>query len=178
MKCHVSEDEWSFRNIGERCVDCHQNIHKGYIQDKFYSNQDCTSCHNSDSWASVKFDHSLTDWPLEGAHLNVDCRACHFEEIDNQGNYSQSFENLSTECVHCHENIHGDQFEEQGSTDCIKCHVTVDWEPINFDHSKTKFSLEGKHAEIECKACHNNFDEETKRIIYQIEKFECIDCHG
>jgi hypothetical protein len=179
--CHISEDDerWSFRNLGSECVDCHQDIHENYISETFYPNQDCTACHINESWSNITFSHDTTDWPLDGAHVNVECRACHFiENIDNEVVTSQKFSNLETTCVSCHENIHEDTFAIDGVTDCIRCHVTSTWMPENFDHNATRFPLEGKHQELECIACHSNSEVNGKtEVLYKLNKLECIDCH-
>lgn len=174
--CHLdeAEEEWSFRDVGQECIDCHEDIHEGHISEKYYPEKDCMQCHNSDSWTTVSFDHNLTDWPLENKHADLDCRGCHFEQEGEL--FLQSFRNLSTECYSCHENIHGDQFVENGITDCKQCHTTAGWEPENFDHSITRFPLEGRHAELECQACHNT--RVDNKTVFKIERFECIDCHS
>lgn len=178
--CHVSEDDWSFKNVGESCVDCHDDIHADYMDQKYYPIQDCTTCHNTDIWSDVKFEHSLTEWPLTGAHNNVDCRLCHFEDSAEDSNPLQVFTGLSHDCTHCHDNIHGDQFEVNGMTDCNSCHTTMDWFPNNFDHNLTTFPLEGRHAEIDCRACHDSEanEEGEIKVIYKIGKTQCIDCHS
>ncbi|MGB5668104.1 MAG: hypothetical protein WBM53_14785 [Maribacter sp.] len=179
--CHVSEDDkrWTFRNLGENCVDCHQDIHEGYIDTKFYPQDDCMSCHDNDAWTSVTFDHKLTNWPLDGKHISVECRACHFIEIpDYKASATQKFANLDTNCASCHENVHDETFAIEGVTDCARCHVTDSWFPKLFDHNSTDFPLEGMHAIIECNACHEVANAEgEKEIIYKINKFRCIDCH-
>lgn len=186
IACHVSEDQWTFSDIGMACVDCHTDIHEGIISEKYYPDQTCTHCHISKSWADVTFNHKLTDWPLEGKHLESDCRSCHFEDskkveenMENSSKLVQSFLTLQNDCNHCHENVHDDQFELNGITDCSRCHNSLDWFPYNFDHNSTNFKLLGKHAEIECKACHTPYEElGIKKVDYKIERFECIDCHS
>lgn len=177
--CHVDENHWSFRSIGESCVDCHSDIHETQIDTKYYPKQDCTNCHNNDQWADVSFDHQLTNWPLTGEHKNVDCRSCHFENQENSNNFNQNFSDLSQECVQCHTNIHGDQFEIEHKTDCNRCHDTESWYPNNFNHNNTGFPLDGKHAEIDCVECHKNSTqlEGEPAINYKIERYECVDCH-
>ena len=178
--CHVDEDHWSFRSIGQSCVDCHDDIHEDFLEASYYPDQDCTICHNSEQWSEVAFDHETTDWPLTGGHTEVDCRSCHFENIENLDTFKQTFSNLNSECIQCHDNVHGDQFIENGVTDCIRCHVTESWIPNNFDHNTTDFPLDGKHLELECAACHKPSIETTDETIinYKIEKHECIDCHS
>lgn len=176
--CHISEDKWAFRNLGSECIDCHQNIHEDYISEKYYPDNKCTTCHINDAWSSVNFDHSITNWPLEGKHNEVACKDCHFKTSENTTAFTQSFKNLDNKCASCHQNIHDDAFAINGETDCNRCHVTDSWFPKKFDHNTTAFPLEGRHAEIECKECHIASIENGKSITkYKINKFECIDCH-
>ena len=178
FSCHFSEDRWTFRNIGTECIDCHNNIHEGFMEAKFLPDNKCESCHITASWATVDFDHNRTSWPLEGKHSNVSCGECHFKEVPGKEEKNQVFKDLDQECFKCHENIHEQQFEENGITDCKRCHDSADWFPRQFDHDKTEFPLEGKHAEVECKECHKPSIVDGKSFVdYKIEKFECIDCH-
>ncbi len=179
--CHVSEDDdrWTFRNMGLDCVDCHLDIHKDFISQSFYPEQNCTACHINDSWSDLTFDHNLTNWALTGKHTEVECRACHFiENTDNKPVATQNFTNLETDCASCHEDNHNGSFAVNGVTDCESCHVTRSWFPEYFDHNTTNFPLEGKHAEAECSACHTSSIENGKTVVlYKINKFRCIDCH-
>lgn len=180
--CHVSEDSadarWQFSNLGSTCVDCHENIHNDAIPQKYYPENNCAACHINDAWTSVTFDHSKTNWPLTGAHEAVSCRACHFENVAQSNSFSQNFINLDTKCASCHDNVHGDTFAVSGVTDCTRCHVTNSWLPEKFNHNDTRFPLKGKHAQIDCRACHevsNNNGETT--VVYKLNKLDCIDCH-
>lgn len=179
--CHISEDDerWTFKNLGTDCVNCHQDIHQGYISDTYYPEDDCKVCHINDSWSDVAFDHNTTNWSLDGKHTEADCRSCHFiEKTDSKGIIAQKFTNLDTNCASCHENIHGNSFAIDEVTDCKRCHITSSWFPENFNHNTTNFPLEGKHVEIDCKACHTSSIENGQTVIlYKINKFRCIDCH-
>lgn len=178
--CHISEDDdrWTFANLGEDCIDCHLNIHDGLISEKYYPENDCASCHSNDAWDLVEFDHNMTEWPLDGKHITVSCKECHFEISIDKRIISQNFIKLDTNCTSCHENIHGDAFVENGVTDCNRCHVTESWFPKKFDHNKTAFRLEGVHSEISCSACHEiDSDNGQKEILYKLNKLECVDCH-
>ncbi len=175
--CHVSEDRWTFRDLGSSCVECHQDLHKGFIQEQYYPENNCEACHSDESWASINFNHNLTNWPLEGRHLEVNCRDCHFENVTNLDTLYQRFSDLDNSCVQCHENIHVNTIVTNVKNDCIKCHDPASWLP-KIDHNETAFPLEGVHAQIECKACHNTNRENGKVLIeFKIGKFECIDCH-
>ena len=179
--CHVSEDDkqWTFRDMGTTCVECHQDIHEGYISEKYYPKDDCKTCHANDTWTSVDFDHNQTDWPLTGKHVEVDCRACHFNEITkNKTATNQEFANLDNDCASCHHNVHGDTFAENGVTDCKECHVTASWFPKRFNHDLTNFPLEGQHTKIVCSACHEIANSSGEiEVVYKIQRFRCIDCH-
>ena len=117
---------------------------------------------------------------MTGAHIEVDCRLCHFEDSEISGRFKQIFTDLNPECIQCHKNVHGDQFEINSVTDCKRCHDTEQWFPNNFNHNTTDFPLDGKHAELECAACHiPSLDASGNEVInYKIEKHECIDCHS
>jgi hypothetical protein len=178
--CHVDEadDRWTFRNIGEDCIDCHQDFHEGFISEKYYPNNDCTSCHVNESWDLVNFDHNKTNWPLTGKHQTVSCSQCHFEISEKDMVTSQIFVNLDTNCASCHDNIHDNSFAIEGVTDCNRCHVTESWFPKKFDHNSTAFPLEGRHKEIECSACHQVGNEAGETaVVYKLNKLTCIDCH-
>ena len=178
--CHIDEqeDRWTFREMGNACVDCHEDIHEGFISAEFYPDQACEACHSNDNWTSISFDHDRTDWALDGKHVEVDCRECHFEAISKSTDYIQQFKDLSTDCISCHENVHGDEFAVNGVTECTRCHVTSSWLPEKFDHNTTAFPLEGRHAEVDCRACHEiQGDDGSSNLVYKLEKFECIDCH-
>lgn len=176
--CHLKEEQWTFRNIGNTCVDCHKDIHEGQLSSKYYPEQRCQSCHSEGSWASISFDHVLTEWPLEGAHAQINCRDCHFDNTQTNNEQEFSFLSIENECARCHEHLHGDQFAENGQTDCIPCHNTESWSPSIFDHNRAAYKLDGEHVDVECKACHLDYaDNDVNKVIYKIEKFDCIDCH-
>lgn len=183
FECHINEEDerWTFRNIGTTCVECHENIHKDFIDEKYYPDNNCKTCHINETWQVVSFDHTATNWPLEGKHLETDCKECHNTNNEPNGIFNQKFSNLDTNCTSCHENSHGNQFEINGETDCVRCHILESWVPEKFDHNTTAFPLEGKHAEIECNQCHiasiNTIDTINTSFNYKIEKFQCIDCH-
>lgn len=179
--CHVDEanDRWTFANMGSECIDCHSNIHEGFIAEEFMPNNDCASCHGSDTWDLVSFDHNSTDWPLTGKHTEISCRECHFEISTNNEIISQNFATLDTQCASCHNDVHDGSFATNGVTNCATCHVTSSWLPENFNHDDTRFPLRGRHEEVDCRACHESTNSQGEtNFIYQLNKLECIDCHS
>jgi hypothetical protein len=176
LACHLVEDKWVFLDLGKDCIACHDDVHEGLISERFYPMDDCRACHHPEAWYAVDFDHSATDWELEGAHAETECRACHFREVD--GETIQQFSGISSLCQDCHDHNHMDQFEIGGSTDCTRCHTSLNWEPTLFDHNLTSFPLDGRHAEVACRECHPIvFVEGIEMVKYKLESFQCIDCH-
>lgn len=176
--CHIPEgsDEWVFRNIGETCVDCHDNVHQNEIDAQFFPNEDCTVCHTTENWRESNFDHSLTAFNLEGQHQQVDCRECHLDVAT----YFRVFEGTSSDCISCHEDIHQGQFlNPSGWVDCATCHAFEDWSAPNFNHDNAAFQLDGSHATVACESCHLPISENgVTYILYKNNQFECIDCHN
>lgn len=177
--CHLQEEEWVFVSMSTACVSCHEDMHKEVLDSVYYQPEGCASCHSTEGWASIHFNHDRTQWPLEGSHQTVGCAECHFQYDSEGGLKGQLFAGTATACAECHENIHGAQFAENGITDCTRCHLpNEDWYPELFDHDQTEFPLEGRHAEIDCAACHETLIKEgEERMQFKMESFECIDCH-
>jgi nitrate/TMAO reductase-like tetraheme cytochrome c subunit len=175
--CHKKTDRWEFRNIGLRCIDCHKDVHLGVLDTKFYPGNNCTNCHNEEAWGLVRFDHSQTRFPLEGKHGSQSCRACHFKK-DESGQVRQRFAGLSADCAVCHNDTHRGQFIEKGIADCRSCHAFENWRAVKFDHSKTRFKLDGKHAGLACQKCHKEVTSgEVRYIQYTYQDFKCETCH-
>ncbi|MBK6785176.1 MAG: hypothetical protein IPG79_16555 [Saprospiraceae bacterium] len=103
-------------------------------------------------------------------------QVCRFET--KEGKTIQKFVNTDTKCVSCHDNIHGNQFEQSGITDCKRCHGFEKWDRSNFNHDNTRFRLEGAHLKVNCNECHKAEVVDGKStIIYKIGKLTCADCH-
>lgn len=178
--CHLPDDseKWKFRNIGEDCVDCHEDVHEGYIAAEYYPEQDCEKCHVVDTWVDISFDHNLTGFELLGKHAEATCMDCH-QADENAANRYERFADSPQECAECHDNVHEDQFVVDGVTDCARCHGFDDWVMDDFDHDNTAFPLEGAHQAVACEDCHKPTETESGKIItqYKFNSFECIDCH-
>ena len=119
-----------------------------------------------------QFDHSKTRYPLTGLHLQVQCAKCHTNGADGKPQYVGIAFN---QCSDCHKDPHHGSFPQS----CQSCHNTSGWKKISlqsvnqrFDHSKTKFPLEGKHASVDCGQCHANGDFK-KPLVFA----KCMDCH-
>jgi hypothetical protein len=155
-------------NLAEKCVLCHTGIQlqaeSGQGLHAKIANLDrCQDCHpehqgrqfDPTQASYLIFDHSITDFNLVWHQVDFDttpmgCVACHTGE-----QYSKV---QNVVCVDCHSN-HDAQFmqahRQDYGEDCLECHDGLD-SMINFDHSATAFSLDGRHTQVKCTDCHKN----------------------
>ncbi len=179
LSCHLKDNQWVFKSIGTHCIDCHKDPHDGLLPIKFYPDKKCDQCHRTEDWTGIKFDHNQTRFALEGKHATIACGKCH--RISNAliRQTQIIFVNLSVDCFGCHDDVHSGQFNNpQGFTYCNNCHAFTNWSPSLFNHDNTAFKLEGRHREIACTACHKEYvDADKKYIKYQLDKYQCKDCH-
>lgn len=177
FECHKKGKDWNFRGIGEKCVDCHKDIHKNLIDVKYYPAEQCENCHQVKSWNEINFDHVKTTFALEGKHAGLSCRKCHFEAINGEA-IDQNFKKLDGNCENCHKDIHHAQFSENKEYVCLKCHGFENWKPGKFDHNATRFKLDGGHKDVACLKCHKELTEgNIKYINYKIKDILCATCH-
>ena len=159
----------SFIGVAETCATCHKDQHSGRL------GPDCAHCHNFNDWENVAgtFDHSKTRYPLTGLHAPVKCDKCHTSGPDHQPRYLGI---PFSKCDDCHSDPHKGSFANKS---CQTCHTTSGWKRVigaelnqNFDHSKTKYPLLGKHQTVECIACHAKGDFK-KPLVFA----KCMNCH-
>jgi hypothetical protein len=135
--CHIN----GYAGTPATCVACHR-------QDDAHAGQfglDCATCHSSQAWKPAQFDHSRTNFKLQGQHVAASCTQCH---VNGQ------FKGTPTECVACHRT--DDAHQGQFGLECAKCHTAQAWKPAQFDHSQTSFPLRGQHVSASCTQCHSN----------------------
>lgn len=116
---------------------------------------------------------------IEGhAKYEKECRKCH---------RPFSKEGQSKLCLDCHEEVADDVLEKRGfhglsglgDAKCSTCHEdhlgrdanVMKFSKETFDHELTDYPLEGRHATVECGACHK---QEKK---YREASSVCHDCH-
>lgn len=172
-KCHKIADLngkkfQKFSGIAfSNCTDCHKDVH----ENKFGS--DCKKCHNEESFrkvvTSTGFNHGKTDYPLEGRHINVECKLCHKQSLTAKLKFSL--------CSDCHKDEHKGQFQKPGvSSDCKDCHSLEGFKTSLYTverHNKGDFKLDGAHLATPCLACHKK---ETDWVFRGLKK-SCVDCH-
>jgi hypothetical protein len=151
-RCHTSLE---FQRVATAepgdCASCHLDVHEGTIA------RACAACHTGDSFAQLDYGvvHPA-DFPLEGAHLQTSCESCHTDDLGG------AFRALDTDCASCHmgDYLTAPLVDHQRlgfSTVCSECHSSLDFRDVAFDHFVMSggFELVGRHAGIECTACHS-----------------------
>ncbi len=112
--CHRKEsgsDLITFRLGSEDCTECHRDNHQGqFRQERGYTG--CASCHNTSRWDSLDFDHQVTDFPLDGRHINVRCEACHPMALTTGGEEYVRYTSLDRRCRDCHGDTYAGPAEE------------------------------------------------------------------
>lgn len=153
-----------------RCEACHTTIAAGRAEGiglhGRISSDDCAACHDEHNGADYdlfaaaleQFDaaHHAALFPLDGAHAELECAACHADE---------QYTTAARTCAGCHEEpaIHQSLF----GTDCAACHTTDGWRPARL--ARHLFPLDhGEAGEIACAVCHR----ET------FTAYTCAECHG
>jgi hypothetical protein len=177
ISCHKKDKEWVFKDLKKNCVDCHENIHKSFIAEKYFGNQKCESCHSVTAWSKVKFDHNTTNFKLTGKHAEAECKKCHFKQ-DPDGTIKQRFSDLKGRCLDCHTDVHNNQFDTSEIASCTNCHGYDRWKPVQFNHDKTRFKLDGSHKDVACAKCHKEVSVGNVRYIqYKFADIKCSSCH-
>jgi len=156
------------------CTSCHDDAHRGALD------RNCTKCHDIEHWKPApRFDHARTNYPLTGAHTNVQCAACHAAPglqltRDARGMAIPRYRPLEhQECVACHTDPHGGKL----GASCSRCHETASFKTLNrgsFDHERTRYPLRGRHASVACEKCH---DFSGGRVAANKPFATCNGCH-
>lgn len=165
----IKKVKGTFLGLSNACKTCHEDYHQGTLS------PECKNCHNEDKFKPApNFDHSKSKYALTGAHTRVECIKCHYMENRN-GKKFQRFKDIAfSTCESCHKDIHTGKLGKN----CVSCHESESWHIIKnskeFDHSKTKYPLLGKHLYLKCDECHKGEKENRLRPKYA----KCIDCHS
>ncbi len=158
VECKSCHEGAMFKQASKECAVCHKkdDKHDGTLGTK------CADCHTDRDWKASVFEHDKTRFLLRNAHraTTVKCDACHKD--------LKSFRNTSMACFGCHKK--DDKHEGQVGSNCESCHNDKSWKTDQFDHNKSRFSLNGRHMLATCKSCHA-----TSR--FRDARRDCIGCH-
>lgn len=166
-ECHTTPNNFQAFS----CIDCHAHNDQAQLDEEHqgiggyaYNSDACYVCHPTGN-AEDGFNHNLTNFPLTGAHLTVDCMSCH----------EDGFAGTTTICFDCHT----DAYNESNNPDhlainipnvCDDCHTTTPgWQPAEFPIHNDYYELQGAHVNIDCASCHEGNYNDTPNT--------CFGCH-
>jgi hypothetical protein len=157
--CHT--DATRYRDTPTDCLACHRqdDKHEGQLGAR------CDSCHGEQSWRTTRFDHARARFALVGAHLKVECKACHA---------SPRYRDAASDCAACHRA--DDKHRGALGARCDSCHNARAWPLVRFDHERdARWRLDGAHARATCAACHAA-PAPAGRTIAAVGR-DCVACH-
>jgi hypothetical protein len=163
----------SWLGLESACTSCHEDAHRGQL------GTSCERCHTAAGWSpATGFDHARTAYPLTGRHAATPCAGCHLAaslplERDGHGKPVARYRPLGHgECSACHRDVHAGRF----GPGCARCHRTTSFVTVDrrtFDHDRTRYPLRGRHAALDCTACHDPRRAWGKRPAFAA----CTACH-
>ena len=205
-KCHIGFPSAGMRPAFAHCTDCHSDPHesKATLLGKVV---DCASCHEVDGFKPSTYtvaQHAQTKYALEGKHIVVKCAACHTTRTITVAALAGAKGAATTKkvidirvkfekCTSCHADDHGGQLASKPDKGaCEGCHKVAGFKPSTYtiaQHAKLKVTLDGRHGEIECGACHSTTrtglppmpgaDKLGKaKVLFKVTEIDCSACHG
>ena len=161
--CHTS---LRFKQSSSRCASCHTDIHREQL------GSDCQRCHTTQGWQAhdkINQVHRERNFPLIGAHQQIDCDACH------TGQKEQEYAQTRANCLECHGSKYSSTTNPNHkaagfSSDCQECHGRTfqTWGDALFQHTN-ELQLKDRHQSLTCQECH----QENYKGLSQA----CLQCH-
>ncbi|RMH39260.1 MAG: hypothetical protein D6689_17215, partial [Deltaproteobacteria bacterium] len=175
-KCHPKARFNLPNKVPDDCANCHEDPHDGHL----FGTRKCSWCHSPKygSLQKYRFDHKRrTRFDTTGAHAKIACYDCHTAQLGTR-KPRRSCEGAS---CHADDNVHGLRFQQFGKPlpKCMVCHPSTSWAPSEFEHNRrTKFALTGKHADVQCRACHRGkLKPKFTWERFDAKKVGCMGCH-
>ena len=173
--CTLCHDRANKERQTALCLDCHKGVAADVTKGLGFHGRmagaattQCKACHSEHQgrdgdivkFTRAGFDHTRTDFKLEGAHRGVSCESCH--------KTGKPFRAASSSCGSCHKDndLHAGQLGQK----CSDCHTQLAWSGAKYDHDKTKFPLKEAHRELNCNSCHLGGK-------YEKTPQKCVACH-
>jgi len=156
----------TYLGTGTECLTCHTDYHRQTLSTA------CLNCHTPDVFVpAARFNHDNAQFQLLGKHKVIDCSKCHKVEATD-GKKFQYFRGLQyANCNNCHKDPHENKFGQN----CRQCHSEASFQVLKsmagFDHNKTGFKLDGRHAQVNCTSCHKT------SFTDPLEHDRCASCH-
>lgn len=169
--CHVRFNRAAQSGL---CLDCHKDVARDVARRAGYHGRvrekDCRACHTDHkgrgtdiaAFDARAFDHRSTDFALRGAHASasLECKACHVA--------GRKFREAPSDCHGCH--AKDDKHRGSLGNACADCHTEKAWKETRFDHGKTRFPLRNRHADVQCRSCHQDPG-------FKGAPLACVACH-
>ena len=181
------------------CTSCHSDPHGGTatLAGRVV---DCAACHSIEGFAVAGFSieqHARTRYPLEGRHRQVTCGSCHVKNprgaaAGSLGTAGVLMHPPFGRCLDCHRDDHGGQLAGRADGgECTACHAVAGWTPSTFTaaaHARTRFTLDGRHSELPCQACHastrtgltpfpRTATPGKAGVLFRLGELTCAACH-
>lgn len=166
IDCH----ENGYGSLPTDCYSCHQDDFNAATEPSHLINNfshDCIQCHSTNGWSPSTFNHSNTNFPLTGAHINLNCIDCH----------SEGYINIPTDCYSCHKSDY-DNSQNPNHTaagfplQCETCHNTSNWNQTTWNHDTQYFPIYSGEHQGEWNVCADCHIDPNNYVT-----FECILCH-
>jgi hypothetical protein len=174
------------------CSACHTDRHGGEFAAAPHSNK-CDDCHTPAGYLPTTFSverHAKTQFALTGKHASVACEKCH-KPLSGVGatlalapakngapaTVPRQYHFTSRTCNSCHTDPH------QTKLACETCHTSAEWKEVRpFEHSSTRFKIEGAHETVKCVQCHKpsaTADGAAAKTapVFSNTPMQCFGCH-
>ncbi len=166
--CTACHNDGVYDGKSTACYSCHASTYASATpthNNTSFPQAQCGTCHSTSTWQNGLFNHSLTQFPLTGAHVSTTCVQCHGDNV---------YAGKSTACYSCHASTYASATPPHAAASfptnaCATCHSTSTW-VTTFNHSTTSFPLTGAHVGTACVSCHNDG-------VYDGKSTACYSCH-
>jgi hypothetical protein len=167
-----------FGGLKKDCASCHDDVHRANL------GAACESCHTTERFAVTTYTHRTPTSFFAEAHTPATCVSCHQRTgpaavpdlvrartspppvtaaavstntaTPVRGSLAGTvFTAASQACATCHADVHLGQV----AATCESCHAVATPKfgvTSAFNHARTTFALNGKHAGVECRKCHTS----------------------
>ncbi len=165
--CYSCHKQNTFQGLTPDCYSCHRPNYEATKNPNHISAglpTTCNVCHSISGWSPANFNHNITQFPLTGKHVNVNCADCH----------KTGYTGTPADCYSCHQQDYQsttdpNHVQQNYPKDCTACHNTTGWSGATFNHSTSSFPLTGKHTSVTCTDCH--------KTGYTGTPTDCYSCH-
>jgi hypothetical protein len=183
--CHPAP--WSSQTMADKCLTCHASVGGEITSRKGLhgtlvgaSSPTCGGCHpdhRGPNGALTLLDEATFPHQLMGYSLRTHKKTAQGARFTCADCHPQSYGSFDVAvCADCHAKMDAsfmNTHEASFGKDCLPCHDGSGRTTV--DHSKFAFKLTGKHAGLQCDACHAGA---KSMQDYQQTPQDCYSCHA